>query len=450
MEINLTQGSEFKTLVKFSLPFLLANFLQTLYGMADLFIAGQFNGSEIITAVSVGSQIMHMLTVIIVGLSMGSTVLIGRAVGAKDSKGIKTVISSTIIVFTITALILTAITVSCCPLIVKLVSTPPEAIEQTKIYLWICFAGIPFITAYNVIAAVFRGLGDSKSPMIFISISCVINIALDYLFMGYFKMEAGGAAIATVLAQTISVAISLIAVIKLRKNKIVPASEKTSIVKSDKKCAGEILKIGLPVAVQDGFIQISFLVITIIANSRGVDVAASVGVVEKIICFLFLVPSAMLSSVSAIAAQNYGANEPKRAKKTLYYGILIGVCSGLIFAILFQFISEPVIYLFSREENVIKLGSQYMHSYVFDCVFAAIHFSFSGYFCACKKSIYAFIHNIISIILIRIPGAYLASIIFPQTLFPMGLAATTGSLLSSFICFFIFISPGFKKSLSKL
>ena len=434
MAKDLTQGNIFKNLIIFSLPFLLSNFLQTLYGMADLFIAGQFNGSDIITAISIGSQIMHMFTVIIVGLAMGATVLIGRAVGAKESKTIKNLISTTSIVFLVAALLFTAILLLSCGTIVKLISTPIESINQTKSYLYICFAGIPFITAYNVIAAIYRGLGDSKSPMIYISISCVINVILDYVFMGFFSMEATGAAIATVLSQSISVFISLIGIRKLNKDN--PKSEKSILF--DKTLAKDILKIGFPVACQDGFIQISFLIITIIANKRGVNVAAAVGIVEKIICFLFLVPSAMLSAISALAAQNLGAKNIQRAQKTLFYGILTSVSSGLIFAIFFQFFSEFVIGLFQKNPEVIKLGSQYMHSYVLDCVFAAIHFSFSGYFCACKKSLYAFIHNVISIILIRIPGAYFASVLFPQTLFPMGLAATCGSLLSAFICGFIY------------
>lgn len=435
METKLTEGSVFKNLIRFSLPFLFSNFLQTLYGMADLFIAGQFNGPEIITAVSIGSQIMHMITVILIGLAMGSTVLIGRAVGEQNKEKIKTLISTTSGVFIVIALIFTAVTILLCPLLVTAISTPLEAVSQTKIYLWICFAGIPFITAYNVIAAVYRGLGDSKSPMIFITICCVINIILDYLFMGVFKMQAGGAAIATVLSQALSVIISLIAFRKMAKQQDILIHKKGA----DKQSAKEIVKIGLPVAAQDGFIQVSFLVITIIANRRGVNVAAAVGVVEKIICFLFLFPSAMLSSISALAAQNHGAGKPKRAEQTLLQGMLISVSTGLIFAVLFQFFAEPIIALFSKDENVIRLGSQYIHSYVFDCVCAAVHFSFSGYFCACKKSMYAFIHNVLSILIFRIPGAYFASVLFPETLFPMGLAATTGSLFSSIVCAFMFI-----------
>ena len=434
MTKNLTEGSILKNIVLFSLPFLLSYFLQTLYGMADLFLAGQFNGAAVISAVSIGSQVMHMLTVIIVGLAMGGTVLIGQAVGAKDEKRTSKAIGNTIVLFLIFSLLATIILLFACRGIVSLVSTPPESIEQTVAYLKICFFGIPFIVAYNIIASIYRGMGDSKSPMIFVIIACTLNIILDYIFMGLMGMQAEGAAIATVIAQAVSVIISLIAIIRSRSLKLTKSD-----LKIDHTVMGDILKIGVPIACQDGFIQISFIVITIIANRRGVNVAAAVGIVEKIICFLFLIPSSMLSSISAISAQNIGAGYHDRARHTLYAGTAIAVGIGAIFAIAFQFISHPVISLFTRDEIVVTLGTQYLKSYVIDCVLAAIHFCFSGYFTAMGKSIISFIHNSISIVFVRIPGAYLASKFWPETLFPMGCAAPLGSLLSALICVFVFI-----------
>ena len=429
MTKNLTEGSILKNIVLFSLPYLLSYFLQTLYGMADLFLAGQFNGAAVISAVSIGSQVMHMFTVIIVGLAMGGTVLIGQAVGAGDTKRTSKVTGNTITLFLIFSALVTIILLATCRGIVSLVSTPPESVDQTVAYLRVCFAGIPFIVAYNVIASIFRGMGDSKSPMIFVIIACTLNIILDYIFMGVFGMQAEGAAIATVIAQAVSVIISLIAIVRTKAMHLTKED-----FKPQSQVLGPILKIGVPVACQDGFIQISFIVITIIANRRGVNVAAAVGIVEKIICFLFLIPSSMLSSISAIAAQNIGAGYQDRARHTLYAGTAIAVGIGAIFAVAFQFISHPVISLFTRDEIVVTLGTQYLRSYVTDCVLAAIHFCFSGYFCAMGKSIISFIHNSISIILIRIPGAYLASKFWPDTLFPMGCAAPLGSLLSALIC----------------
>ncbi|WP_072449028.1 MATE family efflux transporter [Blautia sp. Marseille-P3201T] len=436
---NFTTGSVLKGILFFSLPYLLSYFLQTLYGMADLFIIGQFADVSATTAVSIGSQVMHLLTVMIVGLAMGSTVSIGQAVGRNDKKSVSENIGNTVALFMIISLILTAVLLIFVNPVVSIMSTPPEAVSGTVDYLTICFIGIPFITAYNIISSIFRGMGDSKTPMYFIAVACIINIGLDYLFMGVFQMGPSGAALGTVLSQACSVLISLIIIFK-RKNEMAVKKED---FKPNRIVMKKILNVGIPIALQDGFIQISFLIITIIANSRGLNDAAAVGIVEKIISFLFLVPFSMLSTVSALGAQNIGAGKQERAKQTLRYATIITVCFGLIVAIVMQFFAEPVVALFTDEATsdgakTILLGEQYLRGYVWDCMFAGIHFSFSGYFCACGKSMLSFIHNILAILLVRVPGVYLTSLLFPETLFPMGLATAAGSLLSAVVCVIFF------------
>ena len=372
MERDLTSGSVFQNVIYFSLPYFLSYFLQTLYGMADLFIVGQFDGVASTTAVSIGSQVMHMLTVMIVGLAMGATVSIGQSIGAGDKKRASVFVGNTVI----------------------------------------------------------RGLGDSKSPMYFIAVACAVNIILDYLFIGFFHLGASGAALGTTLSQACSVLFALIAI----KRKQTGLSLSGDCFRPQKKPLGKILNIGIPVALQDGFIQIAFIIITIIANRRGLNAAAAVGIVEKIISFLFLIPSSMLSTVSALAAQNIGAGKYDRAKQTLRYAMMIAIGFGLVVSILIQFIAAPVVGLFTADAAVILLGAQYIRGYIWDCIFAGVHFSFSGYFCACGKSGISFLHNLIAILCVRIPGVYLTSKIFPHTLFPMGLATATGSLLSVIIC----------------
>lgn len=434
MERNLTSGSVLSNILYFSLPYLLSYFLQTLYGMADLFIIGQFDGVAGTTAVSIGSQIMHMLTVMIVGLAMGATVNIGHAVGAGDRKKASLVIGNTATLFMAVSIPLTILLICLVKPVVMVMSTPAEAVSGTAAYLTICFAGIPFITAYNVISSVFRGLGDSKSPMYFIAVACAANIILDLVFMGVMDMGPAGAALGTTLSQTISVAVALIAIVKRRL---------ISVSRSDFRPCREhirrILNIGVPVALQDGFIQIAFIVITIIANQRGLNDAAAVGIVEKIIGFIFLVPSSMLSTVSAVCAQNIGAGKLDRAAKTLRYAIFIAAGFGLVVSVLIQFIAEPVVGLFSSDTAVITMGGQYFRGYVADCMFAGIHFCFSGYFCAYGKSGISFLHNFLSVLLARVPGAYLASKMFADTLLPMGLAAVAGSILSVIICTIAFV-----------
>lgn len=435
MQKNLTTGSVFQNIIYFSLPYLLSYFLQTLYGMADLFIVGQFNGVDSITAVSIGGQVMHMLTVMIVGLAMGATVTIGKAIGARQPKQAAFAVGNTISLFMGISIVLTIALLLLVRPIVMVMSTPVEAVRGTVNYLMICFLGIPFITAYNIISSIFRGLGDSKSPMYFIAVACGANIVLDYLFIGAFEFGAAGAALGTTLAQMFSV---IVAVIVIRK-KGMGLSLKKEHFKPQSKIMEQVLKIGIPVALQDGFIQISFIVITVIANRRGLNDAAAVGIVEKIIGIAFLVPSTMLSTVSALCAQNIGAGKHSRAELTLKYAVYMAAGFGLVVSVLVQFISQPTVGIFTNDIEVILLGSQYLKGYIWDCMFAGIHFCFSGFFCAYGISGISFLHNSLSIIFVRIPGAYLASKYFTDTLFPMGIAAPGGSLFSVIICAAAFV-----------
>ncbi|MBR2547965.1 MAG: MATE family efflux transporter [Eubacterium sp.] len=463
---DLTKGSVFGTIVKFSLPYFAAYFLQTFYGLADLFITGQFCGADTITAVAGGSQLMHFVTVVIVGLAVGTTVMIAHEVGRSSSNKthehaqINKIIGNTVTVFAAAAAAMTAVLLFSARGIVGIMQTPPEAKAGMLTYITICFAGIPFITAYNVIAAVFRGLGDSRTPMYFVGIACILNIGLDYLLIGGLSMGAEGAAFATVTAQTVSVILSLIWIHYNNRHAVQAAADPNGAVeeiqsdvskqdrgirvtkadiKPDRDIIMGFVRIGLPIAFQDGFIQVSFLVITAIANSRGVEIAAAVGIVEKMITFLFLVPSSMLSTISSVGAQAVGAELYGRARKVLFTGMAIACSVGMVFAVSFQFISEEVLSAFTSDADVISFGSQYIRAYIIDCVLASIHFCFSGYFSCIGMSVWSFIHNAVSIVCVRIPGAYMASKLFPDNLFPMGLAAPMGSLLSAVICVCVYI-----------
>ena len=402
MQNDLTTGSVFRNVVSFSLPYLLSYFLQTLYGMADLFIIGQFEDVASTTAVSIGSQVMHMLTVMLVGLAMGATVSIAQAIGGGDKKRTASAIGNTVTLFMLLSLALTALLLALRGGIVSIMSTPEEAVQGTLAYLTVCFIGIPFITAYNIIASIFRGLGDSKSPMYFIAVACVVNIALDYYFMGTLHLGPAGAALGTTLSQAVSVLVSLAVILKRRL-----ISVRRADFRPQRAVMGKLLQIGVPVALQDGFIQVSFVIITIIANRRGLTDAAAVGIVEKIIGFLFLIPSSMLSTVSALGAQNIGAGKPERARLTLRYAAMIACSFGIAVVILIQFIAEPLVGLFTPDAAVAAAGGQYLRGYIWDSFFAGVQFSFSGYFCACGKSGISFLHNSLSILLVRVPGAYL-------------------------------------------
>ena len=409
---NLTEGSVGKNLIRFALPYLLACFMQTFYGMADLFVVGLYNGSGTTTAVAVGSQVMHMLTVIIVGFAMGATVRLGRDVGAGDERGAAKTVGASGVFFAVFAAALTMGLLLSVNLITDVMLTPAEAVEETRVYLGICFAGVPFITAYNVISSIFRGAGDSKRPMYFVAVAWVVNIVLDFALIGGMGFGAAGAALGPVCGQAVSVAFAL----GMLKRRDLGFRVTRREVRADRESISQILKVGAPIACQDGLIQVAFIVITVIANSRGLVVSAAVGIVEKLIGFLFLVPSAFLSAISAITAQNMGAHKPERARASLGYGLAITMGWGALCALYSQFLPQTLVGLFTRDAAVLAAGCAYLRAYSFDTLFAAVHFCFSGYFCGDQKAGISFLHNITAILLIRIPGASLAGVYVPDSL----------------------------------
>lgn len=426
---DMTIGNVKTAMVRFALPYLLACFLQTFYGLADLFVVGLYDGSETSTAVAIGSQAMHMITVMVVGLAMGTTVELGHSIGAKNFKRAKRVVGGSIIFFAILAIVSTVVLLIATNGIIGLLQTPIEAVDETARYLRICFLGMPFIIGYNFICGIYRGAGDSKSPMFFVAIACVVNIIVDFIFIGALGMGAAGAAFGTVIGQAVSVAISLAFVRKIGLGFTIGIRDLR--LNDD---ISVVLKVGFPICMQDGVIQIAFMLITVIANSRGLIDSVSVGITEKLISFMFLVPSAFLSAISAFTAQNNGAGKVERSRECLRVGLFITVTWGIICTVYCNIAPQTLIALFRREPEIIEAASMYLRGYSFDTIFAAVHFCFSGYFCGSQHSGISFIHNILSVVLVRVPGAYFASMLFADTLLPMGIAAPAGSALSMIIC----------------
>ncbi len=425
-----TQGNIWRNITDFALPYMLAYFLQMLYGLADLFVIGRYCDVSSITAVSIGAQVMHMVTVVIIGLAMGTTVLTARAVGSHDTARAASVIGNTITLFALLAVLLAGVLLWGSGAIVSLMDTPPEAVSGTVRYLTVCFAGIPFIVAYNVIASVFRGQGDSTRPMYFVAVACVVNIALDFLLIGYMGLGPVGAALGTTLSQMASVLVSLVVIRRQRDLLHITGRD----LRLQRRVIGHIFSIGVPVALQDGFIQVAFIAITVIANGRGLIDAAAVGIVEKFIGLVFIVPSAMLATVSALAAQNLGAGDSLRARQVMWRAMAISVGYGVVVALVLQVTPRWAVGLFTTDPAVLAQGADYLRGYVWDCIFAGVHFCFSGFFTACGYSLISFGHNIISISLARVPLAYLSSVYYPTTLFPMGISTCMGSVLSCVIC----------------
>ncbi|MEG2165043.1 MAG: MATE family efflux transporter, partial [Ruthenibacterium sp.] len=325
MQNTFTEGKILPAFIKFSLPLLLAMLLQSMYGAVDLLIVGQFSDAAGVSAVSTGSQIAQIFTNMVSGLAMGSTVLLGQYIGANNEKSAARTVGATVSLFGAIALCITVLMLFVAVPFARLLQAPPEAFDATVSYVRICGAGTVFVVAYNAISSVFRGIGNSKLPLIFVAIACVVNIIGDLLLVGAFGMGASGAAIATVFAQGVSVVLSLVII---RKQGLPFAFHRADLA-PDVHMMGRILKTGFPIALQSALTNISFLVLTGIFNGMGVIVSAGVGVSEKICNFIMLVPMSFMSSLSAFVAQNIGANKPKRAMRTLEYSIVLSVCFGL-------------------------------------------------------------------------------------------------------------------------
>ncbi len=422
-ELSLVSGNIKRTLLKFALPFLGASFLQFLYGATDLMIVGRFADAAGISAVSTGSQVMQAITSLVTGLATGGTVLIGQYVGARRREDVRASIGTMFSLFTLIAIVLTLISALCTNAVVALMRVPAEAVIPARQYLFLCSCGILFITGYNMVSAILRGLGDSRRPMYFILIATVVNIAGDLLLVGVFGMGAAGAAIATISAQALSLILSLLV---LRRRDFPFDFKRASFRLHRGRCA-KLVSLGAPVAVQNVLVTISFLIITAIVNAIGLNESAAVGVVERIITFAMLAPSAFMAALAAMTAQNMGAGRPDRAGLSLKYGILFCLlCEGAMF-ILLQL--SPVLWmgLFSPEPAVIAHGALYLRTYSFDCITVSFVFCLNGFYSGCGRTGFTMVNNLVSTFAVRVPVVFFVSRIAGATLLHIGIGAPAAS-----------------------
>ena len=426
MQNDLTTGSVFRNVVSFSLPYLLSYFLQTLYGMADLFIIGQFEGVASTTAVSIGSQVMHMLTVMLVGLAMGATVSIAQATGGGDKKRTASAIGNTVTLFMLLSLALTALLLALRGGIVSIMSTPEEAVQGTLAYLTVCFIGIPFITAYNIIASIFRGLGDSKSPLLFVLVACIVNVFGDLLLVAGLHLDAAGAAIATVAAQAVSVVCAV--VMLLKKKKELQFKLQKSDFRLNAQCR-KFLAIGLPLALQEFLTQMSFLALCAFVNRLGLEASSGYGVASKIVNFAMLIPSALMQSMASFVSQNIGAGNKKRARQSMLTGIGVGLAFGCAVFALVWCKGDVLCSAFTTEVGVIASGFAYLKGFAPETIATAVLFSMVGYFNGNDKTVWVMVQGLIQTLLVRLPMAYFMSIQPNASLTMIGLAAPTSTLV---------------------
>lgn len=434
-KIDFTQGSILGPLMKFTVPVMAALILQALYGAVDLLVVGQFASAGAVSAVATGSQLMHTLTLLITGLAMGITVMIGQQIGQKKPREAGRTVGTGILLFAIVSIIIMVVMMFATPFFVRLLHAPAEAFDDTTAYVMICSGGILFITAYNILGSIFRGIGDSKTPFIAVLIACIGNVALDLVFVAVFHLGAAGAALATVLAQAFSVALSL----ALIKRRGLPFPFSKSYLRLDRPLALRILRLGFPCALQDVLVSISFLAIMAIVNALGVIPSAGVGVAEKLCGFIMLVPSAYMQSISAYVAQNMGAGQPNRAKKGMLYGMATSFAFGLLLGYLSFFHGALLARIFSQDPQIIAAAAQYLKGYGIDTLLTSFLFCFMGYFNGCGKTPFVMIEGIIGAFGIRIPVSYFFSKAAPVSLFHVSLATPSSSVIQILLCSIYFL-----------
>lgn len=425
-----TQGKILQPLILFALPVLLALFLQAMYGAVDLLIVGKFAHPEDVSAVSTGSQIMMTLTNLVSSFAMGTTILLGQQIGCGErQKGGRTV-GTAIVMFMGIALVMTALLVIFAPQLSNLMNAPEEAFDKTVAYVRICGGGMLVIIAYNLIGCIFRGLGDSKTPLLTVAIACVCNIFGDLLLCAGFKMGTEGAAYATVFAQVISVVVSFAVI----RRKALPFDMKRSDLKIHGWTLRKMIGLGAPIALQDLLVSISFLIILAIVNSMGLIASAGVGVAEKVCAFIMLISSAFMQSISAFVAQNYGAGHMERARKALYYGTGVSLLIGVGMFFLSFFHGDILAGIFSSDASVVAAAADYLRAYAIDCMFTAVFFCYIGFYNGIGMTKFVMIQGIIGAFAVRVPVSYFMSIQPEPSLFHIGLATPFSSILQLLMC----------------
>ncbi len=434
---DFTQGSILKKLFWFMLPILGALVLQAAYGAVDLLVVGRFGSTEGLSAVSTGSQILNLVTFVVTQLAMGVTVLIARYLGEKREEAIGAVLGGAVAVFAVVSAVLFALLVFLAKPISVLMQAPQEALTLTASYVRICGCGIFFIVAYNLLAAIFRGLGDSKSPLLFVLVACIVNIIGDLVFVAGFHRDAAGAALATVMAQAVSVACAIGLLVK----KKLPFTVQKSDFGFNPQCK-KFLSIGLPLALQEFLTQLSFLALCAFVNRLGLEASSGYGVACKIVNFAMLIPSSLMQSMASFVSQNVGAGNQKRAKKAMFTGIGIGLVFGCAVFALVMLKGDLLSGIFTTDAAVIANGFAYLKGFAPETIVTAVLFSMIGYFNGNNQTLWVMVQGLMQTLLVRLPFAYVMSIQPNASLTKIGLAApvstTVGIILN--VLFYLYLS----------
>ncbi len=440
---DFTQGRILGPLVRFMVPVFLAMFLQAMYGAADLLIVGQFAQSLDVSAVSTGSQMMMTITNLVTSFAMGTTILLGQRIGEGRGREGGQVVGASLCLFGAIAAVFTVLVPALSVPLSRVMNAPDEAFGATASYIRICGLGSVFIIAYNLIGSIFRGIGDSRTPLMTVLIACVCNIAGDLLLVAVFRMGTAGAALATVFAQAVSVVISLAV---LRKREL-PFQFSRADIRFRGAVIRKVTSLGLPIALQDLLVGISFLVLLAIVNGLGLIPSAGVGVAERVCGFIMLIPSAFMQAMAAFVAQNIGAGKYRRARKALACAIGVSAVPAVLMFALTFWRGDLLAGIFSNDPQVILAGADYLKAYAIDCLLTCFLFCFIGFFNGLGMTRFVMLQGIAGAFLIRIPVAFLMSRETPVSMFHIGLATPCSTVVQVAMCLICFAAAN-KKYLS--
>ena len=441
-ERNLTEGSVFKRLLMFALPMLCSNIVQSLYNVTDMLIVGKFNGPVSISGVNIGGQVTFLMTMMVIGFCIGGSVIIAQYVGAKQLDKIKTTISTLLITVVSTAVLMSTVMLFISTPILHLINTPPEAFSEARSYLDITVVGIIFVFLYNAMSAIMRGMGDSKTPMIFVSIACSLNVVLDLIMVGPLHMAAAGAALATIISQAVSV---ILCVIYLKKRNMV-FDFKLSSFKFSKEQFKLLMRIGIPTSIQNVIANISFLFLNSLVNEFGVMASAAVGIVSKFNSFAIMPALAISSSISTLSAQNMGAGLTDRARKTFFIGIGMALSITIPIFVISRLLPTQILGLFDDTPEMIDAGVLYMEYFTFEYLIVPIMFCLNGLINGSGHTLVTAINNVCSALIFRIPLAYLLGIVFKLGLPGIAMAVPLSTIGAIMISGSYFLSGKWKSS----
>ena len=434
-------------MIKFALPFLLANLVQMAYSTVDVYFIGKYASVGAVAGVYQGVMINAVVTYLFLGITTGGTILLGQYVGAKEKDKAAQALGNIILICLASVVIVTFILQFAGKQLLTWMQVPPEAFGESWNYLQVCVYGLIFVMGYNVVSSVLRSLGDSNAPFVFVLIASIMNVGLDYVFVGILRMAARGAAVATIISQGFSF---LLALIYIRK-KGLPFEFSLKYVIPKKEMISNVLKVGIPISMQSTLNNLSFVIVGAIINSMGVYVSAGTSVVGTITSFCMMIPMSLSSAISAITAQNIGAKKPERAVKTLWYGILLCLAVAIPFVLVFTFWPEAVVGILNKDPNVITEAVRYMYPYSWDCIFVCFVFCFNGFFNGCGKTLFAMLQEGLSAFIVRIPvSIIMKTLIVNATIFHVGIGTPAASLASAIACIIYYRSSFTKDKLEKI